>query len=142
MAIDRTMEDWFLRGGEKPQYNGMQTVAVAVCQNCGHENPADAERCKHCFAPLVGGPSTAEICGDDEDDLADDEDESDEREFEVTLERKRIIWQRATVRVTADCKETAMSTADELAEDGQVDGWNDVGSEDYEGIEATDVEEL
>ena len=116
MATNRTMEDWFLRGGEKPKDNGMQETLPEPPD----ETPVD----------------------DDEDFDDDENDEGGEREFEVVLERKRIVWQEATVRVTADCEETAMSEAEELAEDGRVDGWDDVGPEDYEELEATDVEEL
>ena len=61
MATNKTMEDWFLRGGERPQENGMQqvpddgekaeyTVAVRYWRKVQYEafvdveadNPADA----------------------------------------------------------------------------------------------------
>lgn len=152
MATNRTVEDWFLRGGEKPRDNGMQayvcgpTIAVAVCQNCGGENLADEERCTHCGAPLVGEPSTAEYCGDDEyeDDLADDEDEDGEREFTVTVRRTWTVLQEAKMKVIADCEESAMMKAEDIAEvddDGEVDWDNVPDTNEYDDYEAISAEE-
>lgn len=59
----KAMEDWFLRGGERPQENGMQQAPVVICQNCGGDNLADEEYCTHCGAALTGGTSTEEYCG-------------------------------------------------------------------------------
>lgn len=66
MAINsKAMEDWFLRGGERPQENEMQQAPVVTCQNCGGDNLADEEQCTHCGAPLQGGTTTGEYCGGD-----------------------------------------------------------------------------
>lgn len=174
MATNRTMEDWFLRGGEKPQENGMQayvcgpTVAVAVCQNCGGENLATEEYCTHCGAPLVGEPSTAEICGqelcpecghplpselDDPGCVCprcgwapsdDEDDEDDKREFTVTVRRTWTVLQEAKMKVIADCEESAMMKAEDIAEvddDGEVDWDNVPDTDEYDDYEAISAEE-
>lgn len=134
MAIGKEMEDWFLRGGERPKNGGGQKPVV-TCQNCGGDNLADEEYCTHCGAALAGGTSTAEYCGDDGGE--------DGRTFAVTMERTVTVRQTATVRVKAGCEESAMDRAEELAEDDS-DGWDweDVpGTEEYEDCEAVNAEE-
>ena len=139
------MENWFLRGGKRPEENGMQETLpeppdeisldgddedVVSCPHCGGENLAAEEYCTHCGLPLHG---------DDEDD----EDDEDEREFVVTVRRTRTIRQEAKIKVLALCKDTAMMKAEDAAEDEADDwSWKDIpGSEEYEDCEAVEAEE-
>ena len=132
MATSKEMEDWFLRGGKRPEMNGMQQVSHnLVCQNCGGENVPDEEYCTHCGAALTGGTSTGEYCGDDEE----------ERDFIVTLTRTKTIRQKTTMRVSATTANEAMDRAEDEVSDFDGD-WEDVpGSEEYEDCEADDAEE-
>lgn len=130
------MEDWFLRGGERPKKEDEQ-APVVTCQNCGGENLADEEYCTHCGAALAGGTSTGESCGDGEDENRDD------RLFSVTMERTVTVRQTATVRVYANCEESAMDNAEDLAENGaDCWDWGDIpGTEEYKDCEAVGAEE-
>lgn len=112
MAISKEMENWFLRGGKRPETNGMQETLPEPPD----EIPVD----------------------DDEDD-----EDGDDRTFSVKMERTRTIRQTVTVRVKADCEESAMDHAEELAEDESDDwDWKDIpDTADYEDCEAVEAEE-
>lgn len=112
MAISKEMEDWFLRGGKRPEANGMQETLP---------EPPD------------------EIPVDDDEDFDDDDEE--ERDFIVTLTRTKTIRQKTTMRVSAATADEAMDRAEDEVSDLDGD-WKDVpGSEEYEDCEADDAEE-
>lgn len=118
MTKNRTEEDWFLRGGErpsKPEQLPPPPAEIKICEICGGSNISE-----------------------------DDETDDDEREFEVTMSRYRTVKQEARVTVKADCEESAMEKAEELAEDkGDEWDWKDVGgSEEIEDVGAEEAEEL
>lgn len=114
MARARSKEDWFLRGGKRPEANGMQETLPEPPD----EVPVD----------------------DDEEDLDDDDDE-EERDFMVTLTRTKTIRQKTTMRVSAATADEAMDRAEDEVPDFDGD-WKDVpGSEEYEDCEADDTEE-
>ena len=104
---NRTEEDWFLRGGERPQA----------------ETP--------CAGPQVP------------DGDLQDADAGDEIEYDVSMVRTKTVRQRCRVTVVADCEESAMEKAEELAED-EGDGWpweDEDNSTEYEDCEAESAEE-
>lgn len=127
----KTEEDWFLRGGEKPQEKLPEPpldgndADVIDCPHCGGENLASEECCTHCGRPLY------------------DEDDGDERDYVVTMTRTRTVCQRAKVRVRARSESDAMEKAEDLAEDGQDQwSWEDDGdTEEFEDVEADGAEE-
>lgn len=145
MAISKEMEDWFLRGGKRPEANGMQETLpkpdenpvdddVISCPHCGGENLASEKYCTHCGRPLH----------DDGVEDEDDDDDGGERDYVVTMTRTRVVSQRAKVRVRARSESDAMDKAEDLAVDEQ-DQWSwkdDEDTEEFEDVEADDVEEF
>lgn len=134
----KTEEDWFLRGGERPQEKLPDPPDeipvddgedfdddgdVVDCPHCGGENLASEECCTHCGQPLH------------------DDDDEEERDFMVTLTRTKTVSQKTTIRVSATTANEAMDRAEDEAPD--VDGdWEDVpDSEEYGDAEADDAEE-
>lgn len=131
----KTEEDWFLRGGERPQEtppgpsSGVSPdgddADVVDCPHCGGENLASEEYCTHCGRPLR------------DDDDGDDNDDKEERDFMVTLTRTKTISQKTTVRVSAATVDEAMDRAEDEAPDVGGD-WEDVpDSEEYGDVEAS-----
>lgn len=133
MANEKTMEDWFLRGGERPKNDGEHAPA-GTCQNCG-DNLADEEYCTHCGAALTGGTSTGEYCGDDDDGPG-------LRKFVVTMTRLKTVEQEARVTVMAASEEEAMEEAEDAACE-ESDGWTWTGDRpatvEYEDCQAEDA---
>lgn len=136
----KTEEDWFLRGGERPQGKlpdppdeipaddgeDFDDGDVVDCPHCGGENLASEEFCTHCARPL-------------HDD--DDDDDEEVRDFIVTLTRTKTVSQKATMRVSATTAHEAMDRAEDEASDVD-DDWKDVpDSEEYGDAEADDAEE-
>lgn len=133
MARNRTEEDWFLRGGERPARADDEPMAP-------EGNPHDTDPCAEC-----DGLTRCDDCPHNQELIdAEDDETDDEREFEVTMSRYRSVKQEARVTVKADCEESAMEKAEELAEDkGDEWDWKDIGgSEDIEDVEAVEAEEL
>ena len=64
----------YLNGDEEVCPKCGHPLFVKICQNCGGENLPDEKYCTHCGALLIGGASTAEVCGADDDDDDDDGD--------------------------------------------------------------------
>lgn len=144
---NRTEEDWFLRGGERPDAanahgdpgaHGWDSAEEGgpggICQNCGSENPAGNERCACCGASLTGGCPTGEYCGDDGDGVLQD--------WTVTMSRTRSVQQTAEIRVKAHSEDEAMDLVEGRAED-EADDWpwedND-DTEEFEDVEAIEAE--
>lgn len=125
MPKNRTEEDWFLRGGERPETPGPDEIDEG--------NPHDTDPCDEC-----DGRTRCDDCPHNLDS------EDDEREFEVTMSRFRTVKQETRVTVKADCEESAMEKAEELATDEGGDwDWKDVeNSEDIEDVGAEEAEEL
>ena len=120
MAISKEMEDWFLRGGKRPEMNGMQKPPDEIPVDDDEEDLDDDD--------------------DEEEDLDDDDDE-EPRDFMVTLTRTKTIRQKTTMRVSATTANEAMDRAEDEVSDFDGD-WEDVpGSEEYEDCEADDAEE-
>lgn len=109
----KTEEDWFLRGGERPQEK---------LPDPPDEIPVDDDE-------------------DFDDDDDDDEDDEEERDFMVTLTRTKTISQKTTIRVSATTACEAMDRAEDEVLDDAYD-WDDVpNSEEYGDAEADDAEE-
>ncbi len=135
---NKTMEDWFLRGGERPPASAENECSGdLMCQNCGSTcRPTDGgDECPVCGAPLAGGASTAEYYG------ADDDDEEVPQDWDVTMARTRSVRQIAHVHVKAYGKEEAMNLAEDRAENEAGSwSWNDVGcTEEFDDVEAVEV---
>lgn len=163
MTDKKTMEDWFLRGGKRPEKDGTrQASRNLVCQNCGGENIPDEEYCTHCGAALTGGASTGEYCGSEHgenpcdecdgrtrcDDCphncGDDNDGSEVRKFVVTMTRIKTVAQEARVTVVAESEEEAMDRAEDAACE-ESDGWSWTDcpfTDEYEDCQAADAEEV
>lgn len=148
-STNRTEEDWFLRGGERPRTkkNGGEREETilppdAVCQNCGNCRPGGTERCQVCGVALTGGASTDECCGDDDDDDGGDA----LRLYEVEVSQTKTISQTATVRIRAASEDDAMDLVEERAANGDLDvtdlDWTDVeDSDEYGDFMAEDAVE-
>lgn len=131
---NKTMEDWFLRGGKRPKD---EQAPVVACQNCGGDNLADEECCTHCGAALAGGTSTAEYCGDDDDG-------PELRVFIVTMTRTKSVAQESRVTVRATSEEEAMEKAEDAACE-ESDEWrweDDPLTAEYEDCQAECAEEV
>lgn len=135
MAGKKTMEDWFLRGGEKPdEEDGDPAVAGEVCQNCGHPVRGESE-CPHCGAAPTGGCPTDEYCGAEDDDWV-------LQDCIVTMSRTKTVQQTAKVRVKAHSEDEALDLIEDRAED-EAGNWpwkDEDGTEEYEDIEAIEAE--
>ena len=53
--MTKTEENWFLRGGKRPEQEEPKEKTV-FCPNCGGENLSDEEYCTHCGQPIVIEP--------------------------------------------------------------------------------------
>ena len=144
---NKTMEDWFLRGGERPK-NDREQAPVVTCQNCGGDNLADEEYCTHCGAALTGGTSTEEYCGGDDDGYdaceecedrsmcakchhaKNEPDDGEKAEYSVTVKYWRKIRYEAVVDVEADNPADAVAQAREMYEDWDLDP-EEIDSEDF-----------
>ena len=161
MTTNKTMEDWFLRGGERPKKEDEQ-APVVTCQNCGGDNLADEECCTHCGAVLTGGTSTEEYCGSEHgenpcdecdgrtkcDDCPhncdDDDDGPEHRVFVVTMTRTKSVAQESRVTVRATSEEEAMEKAEDAACE-ESDEWtwkDDPFTAEYEDCQAECAEEV
>ncbi len=108
---NKTAEDWFLRGGEKPAKSKKDAVELAVCQNCGGMNLAgETDKCTHCGASLAGGCPTDEYCGADGETPA-------AKKFKVVFARVKSVEQTCSVEIEAGSEEEAMSIAQQMADD-------------------------
>jgi hypothetical protein len=140
MSTNRTEEDWFLRGGERPKNDSEQMqTPVVTCQNCGGDNLADEEYCTHCGAALTGGTLTGEYRGDDGDD-------NELRLYEVEVSQKKTVTQTATVRVRAASEDDAMDLVEDRVFNGDLDvtdlDWTDKeDSDEYADFTAEDAVE-
>ena len=140
MSTNRTEEDWFLRGGERPKNDSEQMkTPVVTCQNCGGDNLADEEYCTHCGAAVAGGTLTGEYCGDDGDD-------NELRLYEVEVSQKKTVTQTATVRVRAASEDDAMDLVEDRVFIGDLDvtdlDWTDKeDSDEYADFTAEDAVE-
>lgn len=141
----KTMEDWFLRGGAKPQpaesendnKDGMDPIIrLTFCQNCGGLNLSEEAECTHCGASLAGGCPTDEYCG------ADDGDGKTIQDWIVMMSRTKTVQQTAEVRVKAHSEEEALDLIEDRAED-EAENWpwedND-DTEEFEDVEAVEAE--
>lgn len=144
----KTMEDWFLRGGERPK-NDCEQAPVVTCQNCGGDNLADEEYCTHCGAALTGGTSTEEYCGDDDDgydaceecedhSLCDKchhaeggPDDGEKAVYAVAVRYWRKVQYEDRLYVKADNPADAVAQAREMYEDGDVDDPEEIDSEGF-----------
>lgn len=121
----KTEEDWFLRGGERPDPAN------------GNDNAAPDVHPK--FARLV----IDELADYDDHDGVHEDGET-LRDYVVTMSRRRTVVQQAKVRVKAHSKHEAMDLAEERAP-CETDEWNwsdvdDYDSEEFEDVEANDAE--
>ena len=140
----RTGEDWFLRGGAKPQpaesenvKDGMdRIIGLQFCMNCGGVNFGGEAECTHCGASLTGGCPTDEYCG------ADDGNGEALQDWIVTMSRTKTVQQTAKVRVKAHSEKEAMDLIEDRAEHEAGNWpWNDVDyTEEYEDVEAVEAE--
>ena len=106
MATQKTMEDWFLRGGEKPT-----------------QDSASGDPDAHGGGFPPGSPH--------ESDADDGSDEEVLRDWTVMMSRMRSVQQTAKVRVEAHGEEEAMEVAEGLAVDEQ-DQWDWEDDDDTE----------
>ena len=145
----KAMEDWFLRGGERPQENGMQQAPVITCQNCGGDNLADETECTHCGADLTVGTSTEEYCGGDDDGydaceecedrsmcakchhVKGEPDDGEKAEYTVAVRYWRKVQYEAFVDVEADNPADAVAQAREMYEDLDLDDPEEIDSEEF-----------
>lgn len=138
MPKNRTEEDWFLRGGERPSTK----TPYDEPQVPDEGNPHDTDPCDEC-----DGRTRCDDCPHNLDDEDEDEDEDDRetREFRVRIVASQPV--ETFVIVTATDEEDACDkVADILNNDGEFDpeaqDWDPVGSVDDPEIDDTDVEEL
>lgn len=145
MAKTKTEEDWFLRGGKRPDANNaygnpdtsdgepIEDEPGKVCQNCGIENLAENEHCVCCGAALTGGCPTDEYCG------ADD---GKPKTYIVTMSRTRSVQQTAKVRVKAHSEEEALDLVEDRVEYEAEDwAWKDNDdTEEFDDVEAVEAE--
>ena len=54
--MTKTEENWFLRGGKRPEQEEPKEKKTVFCPNCGGENLSDEEYCTHCGHPIVVEP--------------------------------------------------------------------------------------
>lgn len=132
MARNKTEEDWFLRGGERPSTK----TPYDEPQVPDEGNPHDSDPCAECDGLTR--------CDDCPHNLDREDDGTDKVEYDVSMVRTKTVRQRCRVTVAADCEESAMEKAEELAED-EGDGWpweDEDNSTEYEDCEAESAEEL
>ena len=125
----KTMEDWFLRGGERPN-----TFSNHDAHDDGvpPDSPHESDEC-----------GTCDECGmcDECDECDDDDDEEALQDWVVTMSRTKTVQQTAKVRVKAHSEEEALDLVEDRAED-EADHWpwkdedDTVEFEDTEAIEA------
>ena len=119
----KTEEDWFLRGGERPD----------LVKEKGVPSPK--------YARLIIDELAA--ADDDHDGVHEDGDGGETlRDYIVTMSRRRTVRQTAKVRVKAHSEDEAMDLTEDRAEN-ESDSWfwsDDACSEDFEDVEAEDVE--
>lgn len=144
----KTEEDWFLRGGKRPDAAGAHGDPDArdgeppeddpgnkVCQNCGGENLAEETECTHCGASLTGGCPTGEYCGADDGDV--------EKTYIVTVVRTKTVDQYIELRVTAKDEDEAEDIAVRAAETQADANWvDDEDTVDYCDCGVEDAEEV
>lgn len=145
----RTEEDWFLRGGKRPDtadaygnpdaHDGEppEDEPGRTCPSCGIENLAEEEYCVCCGTSLTGrtgGCSAGECCGGGDEGVLQD--------WVVTMSRTKSVQQTAEVRVKAHNEEEAMDLVEDRAED-EAENWpwkdND-DTEEFEDVEAVEAE--
>lgn len=124
---NKTMEDWFLRGGEKP---AQEDASVKP------DSPHECDACDEC-----DGHHHCDECPH----LTDGEDDDDEealQDWTVTMSRTRSVQQTAEIRVKAHSEDEAMDLVEDRAEDEADDWpWKDNGdTEEFEDVEAVEAE--
>lgn len=149
----KTQDDWFLRGGERPdpaEENSDDVVRsddfLVTCQNCGQSWPTEVgEICPMCGASLTGGASTAEYCGADGDG-ADCAAEDTLRSFNVTVVREKTVEQTHVMTVAARDEDEAIEVAQKILDSADFDNWDwewrdDEDTEEYGEPSVADAEE-
>lgn len=138
----KTMEDWFLRGGERPDADGAHGNPDArggeppedgpgrTCQSCGENLARDTRALLHCI-------KLADECRGD-----DDGEEEVPRDWIVTMSRTRSVQQTVKVRVKARNEGEALDLAEDEAEVEAEDWpWRNVDyTEEHDGVEAVEAE--
>jgi hypothetical protein len=139
MAKNRTEEDWFLRGGErppKPEQLPPPPAEIKICEICGGSNIGEEEYCTHCGTPLDRTPDS------EDDETGDDDDEL--RKFRVRVTASQPV--ETFVIVTATNEEDACDKVAGILDDGEFNpeaqDWDPVGSVDDPEIDDTDVTEV
>ena len=129
------MEDWFLRGGERPNMDNAFNNPDAHDEEPLPDSPHESDACDMC-----DGHCHCDEC----QHLTDGEDDDDEealQDWTVTMSRTRSVQQTAKVRVKAHSEEEALDLVEDRAED-EADRWpwkdedDTVEFEDTEAIEA------
>ena len=133
---NKTMEDWFLRGGEKPTQENAYGNPDAHDGEFPSDSPHESDACDEC-----DGHHHCDECPHLTD--GDDEDEEEVlQDWTVTVSRLKSVQQTAKVRVKAHSEEETLDLVEDRAEDeAEIWPWEDVdGSEDYDDVEAVEAE--
>jgi hypothetical protein len=123
----KTMEDWFLRGGERPAQEDAPSRP---------DSPHECDACDEC-----DGHHHCDECPH----LTDGEDDDDEdglQDWIITMSRTKTVQQTAKVRVKAHSEEEAMDLIEDRAEDEAENwAWKDVDyTKEYDDVEAIEAE--
>ena len=134
MSRNRTEEDWFLRGGErppKPEQLPPPPAEIKICEICGGSNIGEEEYCTHCGAALDRTP--------------DSEDDRETRKFRVRIVASQTVETFVDV-MAADEEDACDKVADKIDSgkfNPEVWDWKPVsGSVDDPEIDDTDVTEV
>lgn len=151
----KAMEDWFLRGGERPQENGMQQTTQAEicgvpekCPVCGRmflegDYANDGSACCPQCGTVTSDAGEAEdetfdACEECEDHSMCDKchhvkgepDDGEKAEYSVTVKYWRKVRYEAVVDVEADNPADAVAQAREMYEDWDLDP-EEIDSDDF-----------
>jgi len=135
----KTMEDWFLRGGEKPSAENAYGDPDARDGGFPPDSPHESDAYDEC-----DGHHHCDECPHLTDGEDDDDGEDGLQDWIVTMSRTKTVQQTAKVRVKARSEEEAMDLVEDRAEDEAGNwSWKDGDdTEEFEDVEAVEAEEM